>query len=182
MPSLRNDTLDDASFQRLFKECFVSFCAYYQYKFGFSTDIAKEVVHTGFIKLWENRASVAADSAKAYLRKTITNASLDILKHEKVKRQHVLHVVHTNAEEAIDPAIDSIDLKQLSADISKAVADLPEQMRLIFELSRNEGLKYAEISGRLHISVKTVETQMSRALARLRQKLSRYLVFMLLVL
>ncbi|MEJ7768701.1 MAG: sigma factor-like helix-turn-helix DNA-binding protein [Chitinophagaceae bacterium] len=48
-------------------------------------------------------------------------------------------------------------------------------MKKIFELSRYNGLKYAEISSYLNISVKTVETQMSRALVKLRQKLFRYL-------
>jgi len=50
-------------------------------------------------------------------------------------------------------------------------------MRKIFEMSRNEDLKYAEIADKLSISVKTVETQMSRALVKLRQKLSHYLTF-----
>ncbi|HTE12302.1 MAG TPA: RNA polymerase sigma-70 factor [Chitinophagaceae bacterium] len=183
MPSLNSNKFDDASFQILFKECFVPFCAYYQYKFGFSLDIAKEVVHTGFIKLWENRASISPGlSAKAYLRKTITNTSLDLLKHEKVKQKHAYYVFQTNTEDGMEPDFDKIDSKQLSADIGKAVSDLPDQMRLIFELSRNEGLKYAEIASQLDISVKTVETQMSRALAKLRQKLARYLVFLILAL
>lgn len=183
MPSLNSNKFDDASFQVLFKECFVSFCAYYQYKFGFSTDTAKEVVHTGFIKLWENRAAISpGSSAKAYLRKTITNASLDLLKHEKVKQQHASHVLQTNVEESGETDFDNMDLKQLTAAINNAIAELPEQMRIVFELSRNEGLKYAEIAGRLNISVKTVETQMSRALAKLRQKLAQYLVLLTLAL
>lgn len=41
---------------------------------------------------------------------------------------------------------------------------------------RYEGLKYAEVAVRLNISVKTVETQMSRALVKLRQKLSGHLL------
>lgn len=63
----------------------------------------------------------------------------------------------------------------MAAQIDKAVAELPEQMRRIFELSRYEGLKYNDIANHLNICVKTVETQMSRALVRLRQKLSNYL-------
>jgi RNA polymerase sigma-70 factor, ECF subfamily len=54
-------------------------------------------------------------------------------------------------------------------------------MRKIFEMSRYEGLKYSQISSKLAISVKTVETQMSRALVKLRQKLSDYLTFYLIV-
>jgi len=183
MPSRNSNILDDASFQVLFKECFVPFCAYYQYKFGFSLDIAKEVVHTGFIKLWENRHHIKpGSSAKAYLRTTVTNISLDLIKHEKIKQKHANHVLQNQGEEISSADFDKIDYAQMVADVNKAVADLPGQMRHVFELSRNEGLKYAEIASRLNISVKTVETQMSRALAKLRLQLARHLIFLMLAL
>ena len=44
-------------------------------------------------------------------------------------------------------------------------------MKKIFEMSRFEELSYRDIADRLDISKKTVETQMGRALAKLRQKL-----------
>jgi RNA polymerase sigma-70 factor (ECF subfamily) len=39
-------------------------------------------------------------------------------------------------------------------------------------MSRFDGLKYREIADKLDISIKTVETQMSRALKTLRERLS----------
>ena len=42
----------------------------------------------------------------------------------------------------------------------------------IFSLSRKEGLSYRQIAERLGISVKTVETQISIALKRIREILS----------
>jgi RNA polymerase sigma-70 factor, ECF subfamily len=55
-------------------------------------------------------------------------------------------------------------------------------MRRIFEMSRFEGLKYAQIAEQLNISVKTVETQMSRALVKLREKLATYLSTIIIIL
>ena len=179
MPSLNND-FSDASYEALFKDCFVPFCAFYKFKFGFTADTAKELVHIGFIKLWENRDRISSVSAKAYLRKTITNASLDLVKHEKVKQRHIQHVLESGSAEHAEAEANKIDYLQLSADIQEAMSRLPRQMRRIFELSRNEGLKYAEIADRLQLSLKTVDTQMSRALARLRHDLSRYLTLFML--
>jgi RNA polymerase sigma-70 factor, ECF subfamily len=174
--------LDDAAFEVFFKEQFMPLCAYCQFKFGFDLDQAKEVVHTGFIKLWENRASISSDlSPKAYLYKIITNNSLDLLKHEKVRQKHEQYVLQHVSEASGGEAFESAGFKQLSADVDEAIASLPEQMRRIFELSRYEGLKYAEIASLLHISVKTVETQMSRALAKLRQRLAGYLTLLVLL-
>jgi RNA polymerase sigma-70 factor (ECF subfamily) len=175
---------DDAAFEAFFKKQYTPLCAYCQYKFGFDFDQTIEIVHTAFVKLWEARQNLSGDvSPITYLQRTITNSSLDILRHEKVKQQYARFVQHTTTEESSLNSVDSIDYKQLHADIDNTIAELPEQMRRIFMLSRFEGLKYAEIAAQLNISVKTVETQMSRALAKLRTKLSGYLTlyFILLI-
>ena len=173
---------DDVAFEILFKTNFTSLCAYCQFKFGFTIDQAREAVHSGFVKLWENRETLSPElSIKAYLHKCITNTCLDILRHEKVKHRHEQLVLQKNQERTPEMNFDGPDLKYLAVDIDNAVADLPDQMRRIFELSRYKGYKYAEISAHLNISVKTVETQMSRALVKLRQKLSHYLPLFILL-
>jgi RNA polymerase sigma-70 factor (ECF subfamily) len=48
-------------------------------------------------------------------------------------------------------------------------------------MSRTRQLKYQEIAEALGISIKTVETQMSKALAHLRHRLADYLMLVWLV-
>ena len=57
---------------------------------------------------------------------------------------------------------------------------LPEQCRLVFQLSRFEELKYQEIADQLKISVKTVENHMGKALKIMRDQLKEYLPVFLL--
>jgi RNA polymerase sigma-19 factor, ECF subfamily len=168
--------LDDAGFESLFKTHFTILCAYCQAKYSFDLDSAKESVHTGFIKLWENRNSISNEaSIKAYLYKIVNNTCLDLIKHNKVKQRHENYVMQ-NAENATIYDLGVVDVKSLKETIDKAVSELPHQMRRIFVLSRYEGLKYAQIASLLNVSVKTVETQMSRSLLKLRQKLAKYIV------
>lgn len=174
---------DDAAFEAFFRKQYAPLCAYCQYKFGFDLDLTTEIVHTAFVKLWEGRQNLSGElSPITWLQRTITNSSLDILRHEKVKQQHARFVQQTTAEGNVPHSADSIDYKQLHADIDTAIAEMPEQMQRIFILSRFEGLKYAEIAAQLNISVKTVETQMSRALAKLRKKLAGYLTVLFILL
>lgn len=174
---------DDASFEEFFKKHFLSLCAYCQFKFGLDLQMAKEVVHTGFIKLWDARQHLAPGvSPKSYLYKIITNNVLDILKHQRVRQQYVQFVLQSAPEGTDGEDFNQLNVKQLQADINAAIAELPEQMRRIFEMSRFEGLKYTQIAEQLNISVKTVETQMSRALAKLRDKLSSYLSTIIIIL
>lgn len=173
---------DNSSFEIFFKENFSSLCVYCQYKFGFDLDQAKEVVHTAFIKLWETRDLIAAElSVRAYLYRIITNISYDIFRHDKVKQKYEKYILENSVLSFNKNDFDKAEFNQLKNDIDKAVAELPDQMRKIFEMSRYEGLKYWQISSTLTISVKTVETQMSRALVKLRQKLSDYLTFLFVV-
>lgn len=170
--SIKNN---DAAFEDFFKKYFMPLCAYCQVKFGFDLDQAKEIVHSGFISLWENRQTLSAgQSPKAYLFKIVTNNSLNVLKHEKVKQRYAAYVERSAMNDHLFRKVDQMDVKQMRTDIQNAINKLPEQMRLIFELSRFEGLKYAEIAAKLNLSVKTVETQIGRALAKLRDSLASY--------
>lgn len=177
LPSFNAVMFDDAAFEIFFKKHFAPLCAYCQYKFGFDLELAKDTVHAGFIKLWENRLTISPElSIKAYIYKIITNISLDILKREHVKRKHVKYVLENSDESSGDNNYNEVDFKQLNSRIERAISEMPVQMRKVFELCRYNELKYAEAAKVLGISVKTVETQMCRAMIKLKQKLSYYLV------
>ena len=165
----------EAAFQSLFKSHFTLLCAYCQYKYRFDLDTAKEAVHTGFIKLWESRRSISAGSSvEAYLFKIVKNTCLDFKKHDKVVYQHEQYMLKHGAIQTSINDADFTDLRMLKQTIDKTVLEMPHQMRKVFEMSRYEGLKYAQIASLLNISVKTVEVHMSRALLKLRKSLIDY--------
>jgi RNA polymerase sigma-70 factor (ECF subfamily) len=169
---------DKVAFKELFKKHYPPLCIYCKLKYSFDLYLVEDVVNSSFIKLWDTRHKLAPDiSPKSYLYKIVDNLSLNLLRHEKVKQRHTDHVLRTTSEDISETTFDTIDLKQLSAAIDAAIIELPAQMRRVFELRRFEGLKYAEIASLLNISIKTVDTQMSRAMIRLREKLSAFLSF-----
>jgi RNA polymerase sigma-70 factor (ECF subfamily) len=61
-----------------------------------------------------------------------------------------------------------MDVKELNETLQEAVQQLPPVRRKVFELSRYHSLSHKEISKRLALSVKTVETHISLALKQLR--------------
>jgi len=173
LPSFNATMFDDAAFKLFFKKHFKTLCGYCQYKFDFDLDQAKDIVHTAFVKLWENRQTISPElSVKAYIYQIVHNLCLDTLKNDKVRRRHIQYMQNHSPDAT--PANDyrSLDFKQLEEMIEKTIEEFPPQMRRVFELSRKEELRYAEIARQLNISVKTVETQMGRALAKLRKKLA----------
>ena len=179
-PMFNQKIFDAAAFETFFRKYFISMCGYCQYKFGFDHDLAKDTVQAGFLKLWETRQFISPGlSAKPYFNRIIHNICLDIIKHDKVKKRVQKDILQTSETIFINNVFENSDSKQLKADIDTALSELPEQMRRVFELCRYEGLKYTEVAQQLNVSVKTVEAHMSRALVRLRDKLSGYLVIFL---
>ena len=137
-------------------------------------DLAEEVVQEVLLNLWRARDTLRIeDSLRAYLYRGARNRALNHLRHERVERRAEPRVV---GESSLAPAGDAqLVEEEIDVAVREAVAALPERCREVFELSRVQGLRYAEIAQVLGISVKTVDTQMGRALRALRQKLAPWI-------
>ena len=116
--------------------------------------VAEEMVQNVFFKIWEKKAGLDIQSpALAYLYKSVYHESLNYLKHQKVKAAYQSHTVYQMKNQT-DHASKKIMLSELEQQINKALAELPEQCRTIFQMSRFEELKYQEIADRLGLSIK----------------------------
>ena len=176
-------SIDEAGFENLFRHNFAPLCAYCEIKFGLPAEISRDTVQSAFLKFWESRGNLSSlNAAKSYLYKIVANSSLDIIKHQKVKTKKEKHLLEAGEPVILNEGYENLDFKELNVAIVAALSELPEQMRTIFTMCKIEGMKYAAAAEALNISVKTVETQMSRALARMRDKLSKYLVLYILIL
>jgi RNA polymerase sigma-70 factor (ECF subfamily) len=166
---------DEKNFEVFFRQNFLQYCFYCQYKFGFDIDDAKEAVHLGFIKLWEQRAHIEKDTPiAAYLQRIIHNNCLDFLRHEKIKLKYRNTRPH-EPEYDETYSLSQVDIKLLEANIREAIDNLPPQMKKVFEMSRYDGLAHAEIARRMNLSKKTVETQIGRAIKKLKEKLEIFI-------
>jgi len=71
----------------------------------------------------------------------------------------------------VESTADIPDAAQRTALVQQAIQSLPDRCRLIFTMSRYDGLSYREIADNLDLSIKTVENQVSKALKVLRESL-----------
>lgn len=165
---------ESETFEMLFKTHFKSL---YAYAFTIVRDemVAEEMVQNVFFKIWEKKCGLNIQSSVlAYLYKSVYHESLNYLKHQKVKAAYQTHSAYQMKNQT-DHALQKIMLSELEQQINKALSELPEQCRTIFQMSRFEELKYQEIADKLGLSIKTVENQIGKALKILRVKLADYL-------
>ena len=128
---------------------------------------AEELTEDLFVNLWINRHSIdTSRSFNSYLHTIARNAAINFLKHNQETGYS-----STSEEDLI--------AKELEMLIDELVGGMPEQRRMIYTLSRNEGLSNAEIAERLNTTKRNVESQLSLALKEIRKVISCFLVSLL---
>lgn len=163
---VRND--DYEAFQIIFRGSYRRLCAYSKQMVS-SPELAEEIVDDVFCTIWQNRKKInIATSFYSYLSTSVRNRSLDCLR--KLKREKIFQLQKAERVQCGQSiATEHLVYQELCLQIERAVTRLPEQCRLIFRMSREQDLSYKEIAYRLNISVKTVDTQIGRALKSVRQ-------------
>lgn len=167
-------SLDRQGFEALFKTYFPSL-THFARKYVPDNDTAKEIAHDVFLNLWGKRETIDSSiSLKSYLFTSVYNRCMNYIRDQRKfnKDEQVFNIIEQESQEV---PYDHLETMELESRIIEALNDLPARCREIFMLSRYEGNRYAEIAEKLGLSVKTVETQMSKALRILREKLSDYL-------
>lgn len=171
---------DERSFDHIFKKFYSPLCSYSKNIIG-DINNAEDIVQGFFVEFWRNRNSLSiTTSLKSYLYKSIYNRSLNHLRKNKSKEAFDNYIKTTLINEPQTDQ-DLLVINELERLIYHTIDNLKEPTKQIFRLSRNEDLKYREIAKTLGVSIKTVESHMSKALKILTQNLIDYLPALLLV-
>lgn len=151
---------------------------YYEQVFRFAFYILKEktacseVVADVFLSVWKSRNRLAdISNIETYLYVATRNESARYAKNNNRKHVHLDEV--PMCFELSDQQSPESDLltNEAEALLNQTIAGLPEKCRLIFLMSRQEGLKSKEIADILSISESTVRVQLKNAVDTIIEKL-----------
>ena len=136
--------------------------------------LAEEVAQEVMLELWRRRETLQVEQTfRAYLLRSTRNRALNHVRHQRiVAREAAIAAIDAPSAPSAEDEVLGTELEQA---VRAAIDGLPKKCREVFLLSRDQGLKYAEIAVALEISVKTVEKRMGQALAELRQRLDQWL-------
>lgn len=144
---------------------------HYVYGLTHDYDKAEDIVQEVIVKIWKNRHKIEITSSiKSYLYKAAYYTFINDYKKDKHKESLSEKIQKTAILELIDS--DEEYTQQRLKSIAKIIEQLPEKRKKIFILSKTEGLTYEEIASHLEISIKTVESQISKALYEIRSKVN----------
>ena len=139
-----------------------------------SLPVAEDIVQDTMLYIWENRDRLMEElSLKGLLFMIVRNKSLDRISSQKVHSR-----VHQQLEKRFADQFDSPDFylgTELARLYREALAQLPEQTRRIFEMSRFQGMTHQQIAAEMEVSPQTVNYHIGQALKVLGVALKDYL-------
>ncbi len=159
---LRDEQAFTDLYDRYWEQLFLS-----AYKVLRDEETSKDIVQEVFINIWTNVDLGTIDNVKSYFHQTVRYKVLMELRRGKISEKHLktLQTLEANSTE------DLFNFHALNETIESTIQTLPEKCREVFVLSRMDHLTNKEIADRMNISVRTVETHISKALKVLRLSL-----------
>jgi len=127
-----------------------------------SKQAAEDIVQEILSGLWHRRETLEIRSLEAYLATAVKYAVIRYIANQQVQ-QNAVSEIQPGPVYHEDP---DFFMQLLQTEINR----LPGKCKLVFMYSRNEGLSNKEIAGKMEVSEKAVEKQMTKALYKLRTK------------
>lgn len=169
---------DEKAFEILFKR-YYSPLTRFAWRYVNSKAIAEELIQELFTILWEKKGEwdiEGENSIRSYLYKSAKNLALNHLKHQGIRDIYESDWMDQKEIPKIEYR-DTYREEQIRIAIETAIEELPKRSKMTYKLHRHDGLTYEEIANVMDVSVKTVESQMTRTLKILRERLSYLLPF-----
>ena len=172
---------DSDAFERVFETFYHRLYSFIN-QYVYDSEVAKNILQDVFLILWEKKSILLDDNnLNAWLYTVAKNKALKYLRHKEYVTDHVEISLFRQSENMLNAsALDQIDtsefaFREIEKIIEHTLSSMPEQVQVVFNLSRFENLKNREIAEKLNISEKTVEANITKSLKLLRVALKDYL-------
>lgn len=147
-------------------------------------EIAEDITQDVFLYVWENRKNLYIGGGfHSYLFQSAYTRCLDVIRKKNTMEKYTVHMElleqHRFLQENGCKEIERLYTQDFHQTLNNLLNELPEQRRAIFKLSYLSGMKTKEISEKLNVPQRTVESHIYLALKFLRSRMSKEDFFIL---
>lgn len=147
-----------------------------------SGQAAEELVQDVFVTLWTKRAELQhMERPFSYLFTILYNSIYRHLRQLALEKRRIIEA-GASLNDIEDPVEELLLAKEHEAIIRKAIGQLPEQQRRVYQLIKQQGMSREEAAQAMGISPNTVRNHLSEAVNNLRTYLKRALPLLLHIL
>jgi RNA polymerase sigma-70 factor (family 1) len=134
---------------------------------------AEECIQDVFFRLWQRREDLQlSHSLATYLAVAVKYRVINAMDKQYRLRNRMERSHADLIEYQVFSAEDYLLEKELKEQLTASINKLPEKCRIVFKLSREQGLTHKQIAAELDISEKTVEAHISKAMKDIRGNLA----------
>lgn len=151
---------------------------YYINSFINSTEVAEGLTQNVFLKVWENHESFTINSRgvkgfDSYIYTIAYRQTIDYIRRQQVRDSFY------NDQMSLYPDLVNTEDEYIAEEtmllVEMEIENMPEKQRIIYQLSREEGISNNKIAEQLNVSKRTVENQLSLAMKKIKNVLSFFL-------
>jgi RNA polymerase sigma-70 factor (family 1) len=135
---------------------------------------AKDIVQELFVDLWAKKNQInIEETMNGYLKVATRNRIFNHIRSVTIKKKHLDKVArdYDDKGNTTDEQNRERELRRLYVD---EIQKLPQKMKEVFMLNKEDGFSISEVADKLSLSEQTVKNQLSTALKRIRSGLEHY--------
>lgn len=131
-----------------------------------SREEAQDVMHDGMIKAYESlRTLQNVDSLAGWLRRIMVNTAINYLQRQREQWERLEEI----SSQDVSLCYEAYDVEYLL----RAIQQLPDRYRVVFNLKEVEGYSYEEISSQLNVGQSTLRSWLNRGRKMLQEILEK---------
>jgi RNA polymerase sigma-70 factor (family 1) len=162
---------DDIAYRQIFDHYYPKFLSACFRSIRHRED-CEEIVLNVFLNIWQRRAQLTqVGNFEKYLFRSLSNQVTDFHRKKVLQTEDIQTLPLAKLGSTGQPELSFKELERLYQD---ALNRLPEKQRIVFLMSREEGLSQKQIAEQNSISVNTVNNHIKSAMKSLRKDLGEY--------
>jgi RNA polymerase sigma-70 factor (family 1) len=177
---------EEKAFSLLY-DCYYTYLNTVALSYVINKDAASEVVNDVFLNVWHKRSTLVYP-IHSYLLQSVKNGSLNYIRSKKsrdrVLGEHTKEMLCFQEEYILSnpTPLKYVESQEIEKEVLKAISQLPDKCKHIFEQYLFNGKLPDEIANDLLISVSTVRVQLKNAKDKLKVALNHLISILLIIL
>ncbi len=168
-----------ATIKNLFKELYMDFyepLCKYAFRYFSDKDEAEDIVQTVMAKLWEQKDKLhEIKNLENYMYRAVHNTCLNKIQQLKVKDNYSDYNQRQLALIELEDFEQTFYQWEIREKLDVEIEKLTPKAKEVFGMRFLENMRYKEISEKLNISERTVESHLQNAVKVLRARLKKYI-------
>lgn len=140
-------------------------------------DVAMDLVQDLFVDLWQRRYMINIHSGlRAYLISALYHKLFQHFRKKGIQEKHIEQyslLIQDGLHDVFPPDDYEENYTDVLVAIEQSIVEMPDRMRVVFNLKYQRSLSNHEIAEHLGISLQTVKNQLSKALHIVRQQMQQ---------